>query len=505
MEILSYNLEENLKLILDSIEESEFIAIDTEFTGLFHSDEEAFDESDSLEDRYQKLRKSCESFFMCQLGLTTFSLNSEVNSYKLRSFSFYTIPHSSDRKLSISGSSMKFLVDNGFDMNKLFKHGIPCARISQLSHLSHLTSNSSEPNKNYSSPSENPTIYHKLGIQSHEQVMDHVAALLEFASNKLEQSKDFEFSSPYQKSLLTGPKGALSHFKNLNFNLVSQDGRQFVRVFKSDKEVTLLPPVQERFESSDEQVFHELGVSVVFAAVIKSAKAIVLHNGLFDLGFLYSHFVDALPETLAEFRADVKSLFPAVYDTKVIARSLEEKNLKRLSLQGLFLARDKEFDVDVRYYVDNAFSSYLEEKLHDSAYDSFITGIIFLYLREFIKKSRDLQDPWDGLKRFTNCIHINKLNKFYLNLNFPEKSSNDSSVLNDNIIKFQLAQELKTCEIAEIFSKYGDVMIKKISPNEYFAKYDFTYSGQSIQGIIENLSVLKNFFFANQAEELNPI
>ena len=503
MEILSFNLEENLKLILDSIEESEFIAIDTEFTGLFHSDEDAFDESDSLEDRYQKLRKSCESFFMCQLGLTTFTLDPEVNSYKIRSFSFYTIPHSSDRRLSISGSSMKFLVENGFDMNKLFKHGIPCARISQLYNLSPA---SNELNGNYAKPTENPAIYHKLGSQSHEQVMDLVAALLEFASSKLEHSKDFEFSDAYHKSLLTGPKGALSHFKNLGFNLVSQDNRKFVRVFKSEnKEVTLLPPVQERFESSDEQVFHELGVSVVVAAVFKSGRPIVMHNGLFDVGFIYSHFVDALPETLAEFRADVKNLFPNLYDTKVIARSLEEKNLKRLSLQGLYLSRDKEFDVDVRYYVDNAFTSFLEEKLHDSAYDSFITGIIFLYLREFLKKSLNLQSPWEALKRFTNCIHINKLSKFYLNLNFPEKACNDSAVLNTNIIKFQLAKDLKTCEIAEVFSKYGDLMIKKISPNEYFAKYDFVYSGYSIEDIVESLSVLKLFIFASQLEEPNPI
>ena len=62
MDIINTNFEENLGFLYNSIESAEFISIDTEFTGLFNRDEDEFDESDTLEERYHKLRKTCEEY-----------------------------------------------------------------------------------------------------------------------------------------------------------------------------------------------------------------------------------------------------------------------------------------------------------------------------------------------------------------------------------------------------------------------------------------------------------
>jgi DNA polymerase III epsilon subunit-like protein len=483
MEILISNFDEKLKLLLESVESSEFISIDTEFTGLFHSEEDSFDESDSLEDRYQKLRKSCESFFMCQFGMSTFIKDSESNSLKIRTFTFFTLPQARDRSLCISPSSMKFLVDNNFDMNKLFKLGIPCSRLSE---------STSKPTRSQSS-------IHKLGHLSQDQVMHHVSSLLEFAGNKLQHTKDFEFSTQYQKSLLIGSSGAVRHFKNLTFSVVDSNEKSFVRVCKTEgKEIVFSPPGLMTSGVDHEQVFHDLGVSIVFACILKARKPLVVHNGLFDLGFLYSHFIDTLPETLAEFKNDVSVLFPKIFDTKTIAKCLEGKKLKRLNLEGLYMARSKEFGVDeaVRYYLDQDFRDFFEEKPHDAGYDSFITGIVFLYLKEYLKQSFCLNDAWDAVKRYENCICLNKIRKFYIKLDLNGKK-NEKNSLNENIIKFELCEGVSLHAVAEIFCRFGDVFIKNVSGQEFYAKFEYLYPGSSMQSVVENLNVMKKLVILN--------
>jgi hypothetical protein len=44
---------------------------------------------------------------------------------------------------------------------------------------------------------------------------------------------------------------------------------------------------------------------------------LVLHNGMYDLLFLYSHFEARLPDSLVEFKARISTIFPRVFDTKV--------------------------------------------------------------------------------------------------------------------------------------------------------------------------------------------
>lgn len=483
MEILNSNFDQSLRVVLNSVENSDFVSIDCEFTGLFHSEEDAFDESDCLEDRYWKLKKSCDCFFMCQLGLTTFSLEPSSNSYRIRVFTFYTLPDSRSRALEISTSSMKFLVDHGFDMNKLFKSGIPCVRLSQASIL----------------PKESKSSISKLGEFSNEQVMVYVNLLMNFV-NGSENSIDLEFVNYYQKFLIIGSCGALKHFKNLVYGLVDfNDGKNVIRVSKVEgKEPILSPPQLNEEYTDNEQIFSELGVSVVFSAILNSRKPIVLHNGLFDLGYLYSHFIGNLPESLAEFKNDVRNLFPDIYDTKTLAKTIDGSPFKRLNLEGLYNSCCKmpELKERVRYFVDDEFSGLLGNNLHEAGYDSFLTGVIFLNLQEYLKQLGNFTNIWEAVQKYVNCICLNKINRIYLNLNFTDKKQPDNILRSDNLVKFCTSKQMTINSISDYFCKFGDVYIKKLKSNEYFVKYDRIYAGYTLKSIIEYFSSTNIFIFS---------
>lgn len=467
MEIVSSNIEENLGFLYEAIESAEFISIDTEFTGLFNREEDEFDEADTLEERYGKLRLTCEEYFMCQLGICTYSYESESNSYIVHPFNLYTLPSSPNHPMKIHPSSMRFLVDNGFDMNKLFKQGLCCTRLqeSNLTPISHKKS------------------HFQLGKTSENLVIQYVNTLLQFINSPEIQSIDIEVPSKYIKNLLQGPAGALKHFKNLKYHTMVENNKSVMKVRKNPTKVPIFsPPQRTQTETTEEEIFNSLGATLVFAAVLKANVPIVLHNGLFDIGFLYTHFINSLPSTLDLFKSDVVSLFPPIFDTKTIAKSIDIPALNRVNLEGLYKTclHSLTFKDTVRFRLDERVQGCLDgEKTHEAAYDAYITGVSFLHLREYLRqKSEDLL----GVNQFKNLVCLNKSNKYYLNLNYVA----DNHARSENIIKFKVNCNMQASQIAEYLAKYGDVLVRKIAEGEYTAKFE-RYDRCTISVVIKDI------------------
>lgn len=139
-----------------------------------------------------------------------------------------------------------------------------------------------------------------------------------------------------------------------------------------------------------------IGFSRVIDVLSKSRKPVIGHNSLLDFVYVFNQFYKPLPDTLAEFKQELVELFPAIYDTKHVARQspLVEKLNYSTGLSTLFeymrehvkpapdslLARDPRFDGYRAALRADGDSS--DDKLlcHEAGFDAFMTGVCFVGL-----------------------------------------------------------------------------------------------------------------------------
>lgn len=108
----------------DSIESADFLAIDTEFTGLINGpDVSIFDSPDQY---YSTLLQGSTDFLLVQFGLCAFRWDEKTNQYMNESYNFYVFPRGRpgpERIFLSQSSSLDFLASQGFDFNKLIREG----------------------------------------------------------------------------------------------------------------------------------------------------------------------------------------------------------------------------------------------------------------------------------------------------------------------------------------------------------------------------------------------
>ena len=94
MEITNANFLEMLPLITESVLTADFVAQDTEFSGLSVGFDDKDHDYDTLEQKYQKLRHTCRRMNAFQVGIATFKWNEQRKEYVIRPFNFWVWPNS---------------------------------------------------------------------------------------------------------------------------------------------------------------------------------------------------------------------------------------------------------------------------------------------------------------------------------------------------------------------------------------------------------------------------
>lgn len=125
MILLFLDFKEVLPLVAASVDKADFLAIDTELTGLINGRDATI--FDTPEEYYLALSHGCSEFLLIQFGLCAFSWDEERKTYLNEAYNFYLFPRGKpgpERVFLCQSSSLDFLSAQGFDFNKLIKEGL---------------------------------------------------------------------------------------------------------------------------------------------------------------------------------------------------------------------------------------------------------------------------------------------------------------------------------------------------------------------------------------------
>jgi hypothetical protein len=130
-------------------------------------------------------------------------------------------------------------------------------------------------------------------------------------------------------------------------------------------------------KKSPQEIFNDyLGFRRVWKILIASAKPVIVHNGFLDLMFCYQAFENKLPDTVSDFKSELKTMFPGgVFDTRLIAiESGFASSGAALETLVEMLKDTEPFKsvsvVDSGNYAQNV-------QYHDAGYDALLTGKVF--------------------------------------------------------------------------------------------------------------------------------
>lgn len=191
-------------------------------------------------------------------------------------------------------------------------------------------------------------------------------------------------------------------------------------------------------ELKDQLFKEEMGLSLIISALLRSKKAIIGHNFIYDLGFLYHQFIDDLPETYQLFKSRVHDSFPEIYDTKVIAHcctnGFSHFDMEHVLKKAIELNKGV-----VKFEFPKEFRNLEEVKEgHDAGFDSFCAGKAFTIMGKLLELGIIKGNPFshkgdiDGSEEIksveikvektlpevkqaennntaTNCVHVTKL------------------------------------------------------------------------------------------------
>ena len=471
-EITIDNFDVKFQEITYNLQKANFIAIDTEFTGL-HLDNAQPSIKDDSEQRYKKLKKTVQLFNLIQIGISAFRYCNEQKVFVCDSYNVYLFPRSygiqADSVSSLQSSCVDFLCKNNFDFNKLCYKGIPFMNGAQEKQLeTRLKQHMSFAG-----------VYRDVDERQLTRVSSEVAEWIVKAS----EGDHFEVNTIRDIPDFVIHKELRDRFEQC---WTHQDGA-IVIVEKVNKEKRL------ELENSDPYIQKTidmlLGFTKIFRLLVEYKKPLIVHNGFMDLLFIYEKLHEPLPETFSEFKKKLNRLFPLVYDTKHISTECRRhnKHMKDLYdntvLEILYKTLKQElpkkcnlFLPSIKHSPNSSLYS-VKACAHEAGYDAFMTGCIFLQLAHALVtfdsknayniKPTNMNDYFQGMKPYANKVQLVKAALHYVNLSGP-----DPECSNTKVLFVESRHDIVIAELSKALSSFGQAEIKLYSKKTAFVAVD---------------------------------
>lgn len=473
VEVVRSNFKEIFPQIEESVRQCDFIAVDTEFTGLRISDQVKSSLFDDGAERYRKLRRTISQITVSQLGLSIFEKNSKEDKYEVKTFNFFLCPQSFgpvDDRFFCQASSLEFLCKFNFDFNKFIYEGIP-----------HLNEVQEQQIRDH--------IASKAMFTGLERNLDE-RAILKICSRVAEWlvGKEEESKLTLQKEDMEGIKMYL-----LSMELRGRFPTIWTSINREEKCIEIERVDEERrqelekMETEDQRLQEEklienmLGFTRVFRAVKHLKKPLVGHNCMMDLMLIYDKFYRPLPASYKEFKLHFNAMFPRIFDTKHIAstlrREMEKTNLLQYTNLGdLYTDLEGEKGRDLVIHPPaivhaDGFDKYKSAQLpHEAGSDAFMCGFVFLRLAHTLTfkdmKSTEVipcsfRRYLQTMEVYSNKINIIRATVNNINLAGEDEASNRPELLYVKSRMFK--KSLNIDQLAKWFSPYGSVDVKEYS------------------------------------------
>uniref|UniRef100_A0A8K9UFA2 Poly(A)-specific ribonuclease PARN n=1 Tax=Oncorhynchus mykiss TaxID=8022 RepID=A0A8K9UFA2_ONCMY len=453
MEVTRTNFKDSLSTVYSAIEEADFLAIDGEFSGISDGPNVSAltNGLDTPEERYMKLKKHSMDFLLFQFGLCTFTYDQAESKYVIKTFNFYIFPKpfnrtSPDTKFICQSSSIDFLASQGFDFNKVFRHGIPYLNQEEEVQLREQY----EERRSQSNGSGNPSYISPNSNKGPGSIPEEHREYIGRVDNVDLLSYRF-------------PKGL--HVETLE----TEKKERYIQISKVDDEERKRRERQKQ-EREQEELNDAVGFSRVIHAISKSGKLVVGHNMLLDVMHTIHQFYCVLPEYLLY-------CFLRLLDTKLMATTQPFKELINITSLAELQKQLKESPFkSPKVVTAEGFPSYdtAQEQLHEAGYDAFITGLCFISMANYLGTAfytvcMKRYNATLTSRVFARLFLMRIIDIPYLNISGP-----DLQPKRDHVLYVTFPKEWKTSDLYQLFSAFGNIQVSWIDDTSAFVSLSQT-------------------------------
>lgn len=459
MEVTKTNFKEVLETLPQVFKNAQFITFDTEFTGLKVEGASQVNYFDTLEDLYSVDRTKAETFLAIQYGIVAFQYHEKENKYTYNAYNFYVYPSAlcPNVNFTCQASSIDFLVKHNFDFNKLFSLGIPYLRDEEVEKLLKRLEEKYEKKTALEGTPKSLLII----PDEHKSTIDSILSKIDnYIDSKTDESLTIEKYNSFVRRLIYQTTQ-----EKYGADIFVQTNKDETMTIKAGLSLHQMKEIQKEKQKLEKQeILDNVGFSKVIKLIIESGKLFIGHNCFLDLLFTVKQFVRSLPDTYEEFKDLAHFLFPKLLDTKYFACNPEFK-IKDSTLYNLLNHFQKSSDIPKVNVAENGCGYTLnEERLHEAAYDAYVTGLCFLGMSNQIGKLNTTNIfktlPYSPLlEDVTNKFYVPRL----CGIQFMNLGGNDVEPDRLNVFHLTFPKEWKRDDIQKLFKDYNNLNISWIN------------------------------------------